>query len=1004
MAILSLGALHITLDDAPLNGFDSDKARGLLVYLAMESDREHPRESLAGLLWPEFPEQRARHTLSQALYNVRQVIGDRDKNPESPFLRITSQTLQFNRASHHWLDVARFVAPLPVSAPTLSHLEASAALYRGHFLEGFSLGDSPAFEEWVLMQRERLQRVALEIFGRLAVGYAQQRDYDKALFYAWQQLDLDPWREDAHRQVMRLLALSGRRTAALAHYDACRRKLLDELGVEPEAETTELYTVVKAGKFESSSPHVLVPRHNLPAHLTPLVGREAELASLRVRLQDPACRLLTLVGPGGIGKTRLALEAVIPLVSDFSHGVFFVDLTPLQSADAIVPTVARTLNFTFSDKGGSQAQQLLAYLKTKALLLVLDNVEHLLSPPDKRRIETERGMESAAAVDVIAHLLEAAPDVKIVATSRIPLNVLGEHRFPVGELAYPQQAMAELESVQDMAAVRLFVQSARQSRPDFALAAHNVQAVSNICRYVQGVPLAILLTAAWITMLSTADIAALLTGDAADGPGRGLDLLETDWQNVPPRHRSLRAVFEHSWRLLRAREQNVLCALSVFHGGFTLAAAQAVADATPQALRVLVNASFLYREASGRYTMQELLRQYVAEKLADDPVLTQKARDRHCAYYVEALQRWAEDAKGPRQQDVLLEMDVEIGNARAAWDWAVAQGDIAHIDQAVQGLCLFYERRIRRPEGEAACRAAAERLEVLSSASSAQETERLRVLSKVLTWQSRFLPRERAHDVIERVLALLEQPELAALDVRAEQAAAWRQMGHIMMGTDRQAAKRFYEQSLALYRVMGVGWEESLLLVDMGWYAWHSAVYKEAQHFFEESLRIARSGNDPRGVAQATQGLSGVAMNLGMPAEAARLSQESLALRREFGDLLEIADGLYSLGFKYIALGQSAKAVPLLEECRTLTCDQLGLPGSYVHSVLAYARMLMGQYKPAYPLAQTALRIMQENHDQRGMGWAYHILGGIALGLDEFAEAESYLLASVEAYRPLEQR
>ena len=1009
LSIQSLGGLTLALDDVQLTGFDSDKARALLAFLAIESHSAHRRERLAGLLWPEYPESRARHNLSQVISNLRHVIGDRDPDEALPFLELSPQALRFNRASDYWLDVELFAAlPAPGAADVrdvVKCCEQAVAAYRGHFLEGVSFSDSPALEEWILMHRERWLRVALETLTRLIEGYAHLGHYERALYYAWRQLDLDPWREDAHRRVMRLLALSGQRSAALAQFESCRHIVLTELDAEPEAETVALYEAIRTGELSPPSPspvsQVASP-HNLPAQLTPLIGRETELADLRARLQEPDCRLLTLVGPGGIGKTRLALETVAPLVPAYTHGVFFVSLAPLQSAQAIAPTIAQAIGFTFSDKGGEQEAQLLAYLKHKTMLLILDNAEHLWHPR-----APACGAESAA--EAIVKLLEAAPGVKIVVTSRVGLNILGETGFVVPALAYPQNSSGKSAPVredllQHLPAVQLFVQSARRQRPSFALTARNAQAVSDICRAVQGLPLALLLTANWVATLSTAEIAALLAGAGASSSGAALDLLETDWPNVPPRQRSLRAVFEHSWRLLSAREQDVYKTLSVFRGGFTQAGALQVAEATPQDLRALVNASFLDRETSGRYTMQELLRQYTTRELADDPAAARNAHERHCTYYVSALQQWAEAAKGPRQQDVLLDMDEEIGNAGAAWDWAVAQGAIAGIDQALEGLFLYYNRRVRLPEGEAACRAAVERLEALSAPTPAQEAERLRVLARVLTWHSRFVPPEQARIVAARALALLEQPELAPLDVRAEQAAAGHQMGLIMMGVDRDEAKRYYEQSLALFRATGAVWEESRVLNALGYLAWSIADYESARRHHAQSLSIAQTLGDLRMKAWATRGLSGVAMNLGQPEEAMRLSLESLALCRELGDMLEIADGLYSLGFKYIAMGQSPKAVALLEECRTLTCDQLGLPGAYVHAVLAYAKMLMGHYRPARPLAQTALQIMQETQNMRGVGWTYHVLGGIALALDEFEEAESSLRASVKAYRPLEQR
>ncbi len=1015
LSILSLGTLHITLDAVPLTAFASDKARALLTYLAVESDRPHRRERLAGLLWPEYPERHARHTLSQALLSVRQVTGDHRADESARFFDVRPDTLQFCRHSDYWLDLEPFTtahhkSTLPGMANSLATLEQALALYRGPFMDGFSLPDSPAFEEWLLLLRERLERTAMQLLEVLVRAHTAQGAYEPALRFAWRQLELDPWREDVHRAIMQLLVMSGQRSAALAQYDLCRRTLERELGVAPEAETEMLSEAIRRGKIApphasttlTLAAHPPSPSHNLPVQLMPCIGRETEIAAVQAQLQTPGCRMLALVGPGGIGKTRLALEAVAPLVSAYTHGVFFVSLTPLQSAQAIAPTIAQAIGFIFSDKDGTQEAQLLAYLKNKTMLLILDNVEHLLRPQ-----AAEQALDSAAIT--IANLLEAAPGVKIVLTSRVGLNILGEVRFAVPPLAYPENTGKQPEPVhedlrQHLPAVQLFVQSARRQRPDFALTADNVHAVSTICRAVQGLPLALLLTASWVATLSTTEIAALLTDEGPDSPPSGLDLLETDWPNVPPRHRSLRAVFEHSWRLLTEREQKVYKAFAVFRGGFTQAAAFDVAGATPQDLRALVNASFLHRETSGRYAMQELLRQYAAESLADDPEAARQARDRHCAYYIAAMQRWAEDAKGPHQQDVLLEMDGEIDNARAAWEWAVAQGDLGCMDQAVQGLCLFYQRRIRRVEGEAACRAAVERLDALAGATPAQEAERLRVLSRVLTWHSCFLSRKLAFAVAERSLTLLEQPALAAQDMRAEKAAALWQLGRLHMNQDREQARRCYERSLALYQTLDAAWEQSQLLDHLGFLCWAVGEFHQAQAYHEQSRALARSLRDVRGLARAIQGLSGVAMGLGHVKMGAALSQESLELRRRLGDPAEIADGLHALAIKRITLGRAVDALPLLEECRALTCDYLGLPGGYVHTIMAWARMLMGHYKLAQPLAETALRLMQADDDPYGTGWTYHVLGGIAIALTDYERGERLLHAGIAALQPINQR
>jgi predicted ATPase/predicted Ser/Thr protein kinase len=462
------------------------------------------------------------------------------------------------------------------------------------------------------------------------------------------------------------------------------------------------------------SPQITARKHNLPVQLTPFFGREADLAQIADRLQDPACRLLTLVGPGGSGKTRLALEAGAAQVDNFAHGVFFVSLAPLDSVKAIVPTVAEALGFSFYEEGEPQ-QQLLDYLHQKTMLLILDNFEHLLD-----------------GAGVVTEVLKTAPDVRILATSRARLNVQGEHLFPIAGMDFPALIPREPKEAAQYSAVKLFLQSARWVQPSFELTADNVNHVTRICRLVEGMPLGILLAAAWVQMLTPAEIAAEI--------GQGLDFLETDLRDMPERQRSMRAVFDHSWHLLTGREREVFGGLSVFRGGFTRQAAQRVTGASLRELRALVNKSLLQRTPMGRYEVHELLRQYAAGKLDQSPAASEAVRDRHCAYYAAALQEWEADLKGPREQAVLAEIEADSENARAAWNWAVERGHVEYIEQAIEGLCLFYDLRWRYQEGEAACRMAAEKLGATASGDGPDlsAVEGLPVLAKILAWQSVF--------------------------------------------------------------------------------------------------------------------------------------------------------------------------------------------------------------------------------------------------------------------------
>jgi predicted ATPase/DNA-binding SARP family transcriptional activator len=605
LSISLLGPFRLHLDGEPITGLESDKVRALLAYLALESDRLCRRASLASLLWPERPDRAARHDLSQAIYNLRNTLGVKDTDP--PFLIATRQTLQFNPLSDHWLDVAAFIEliqacrqhlhrRLDLCEPCIERLHQAIDLYQGELLEGLALGDSLPFEEWLLFQRERFHRLVVSALRSLVRCYRRRREHKQALPHARRYVTLEPCQEEAHRQVMGTLAALGRRSQALVQYEMCCHVLETKLGVDPEAKTKILYRRIRDGKASLGSG--TTSPHNLPAHLLPFAGRASELAWIKAHLRDPSCRLLTLVGPGGIGKTRLAVEASGDLLLGdvgltdqalpFPQGIYFVPLAPLQSHEAIVPALADALGFSFyRGKASGQAsaalapcprQQVLDYVRDRRLLLILDGFEHLLE-----------------GATLVSELLHAAPGVKVLVTSRISLNLQGEwiYRVPALEVQHPaRNSPSEVDRVRQCDAVELFATSARCVRPEFEVAEQELQEVAQICRLAQGIPLAILIAAAWIETLSPGQIATQIADHS-------VDFLHADWRDVPQRQHSMRAVLDRSWSLLAQRQQETLAKLSVFHGGFTDQAAHQVADASPKELAGLVRRSLLRQHTTG---------------------------------------------------------------------------------------------------------------------------------------------------------------------------------------------------------------------------------------------------------------------------------------------------------------------------------------------------------------------------------------------------------------------
>lgn len=446
-------------------------------------------------------------------------------------------------------------------------------------------------------------------------------------------------------------------------------------------------------KLPAATPAEIIPS-NLPQQLTPFVGREDELSRLATLLTDPTSKLVTILGPGGIGKTRLAIEAARTQGNAFTDGVYFVSLAPLDDPSLIISPIAEAINFSFHVRdqreqweADYQTEQLMDYLRGKEILLVLDNVEHLLTPALPSLAEWKRGAEK-----LVADIIRNAPKIKILATSRERLSLQGETLFRLEGLEYPKRLQSEeMPDIETYSAVELFVKSAGRVRTGFELTPDNLAAVSDICRLVDGMPLGVELAAAWVELLSPAEIVTEVQNS--------LDFLETTLRDIPSRQRSIRSVFETTWQRLTETERGVFQQLSIFRGGFTRKAAETVTSTSLPVLRALVNKSLLRVDFKGRYQIHELLRQFGAERLAASPAGDAATRDRHCEYYAAFLNNKETDLIGPNQGQALAEMEVEIDNARAAWNWAVGQAKFDEMEQLMESLCEFYRVRGQLDEG-----------------------------------------------------------------------------------------------------------------------------------------------------------------------------------------------------------------------------------------------------------------------------------------------------------------
>lgn len=964
LTISLLGSFQVTLDGSPVTDFATDKARALLAYLAVEAGRPHRREALAGLLWSDQPQRKANQNLRQALVHLRQAL---DECKGAPFLLVTRETIQFNASGDYELDVAAFTAlsqachqhrhtRLGACRPCLRRLEQMAQLYRGEFLAQFMASDNSVFEEWAVLKREWLHRQAVEALTHLADYYERRGDLSGARQYAFRQVELEPWREEAHRQLMRLMALDGQRSAALAQYEKCRAALAHELHVEPTDETIALYEQIRAG--ESLSPSA--PPNHLPPSPTSFVGRERELAELAELLANPDCRLVTLLGPGGIGKTRLAIEAAADHTGAFTHGMHLVPLASIGSSELMIPAIADTLGFPFHDRRDPK-EQLLNYMRGKEMLLVLDNMEHLL--------------EGSV---LVSDLLKHAPGVMLMVTSRERLNLQEEWVYPVEGLTYPHS-----ESDHDdcsYSAIRLFQQRALQTQRRFVLPEAEAPFVARICRLVEGMPLGIELAAACVAVRSCADIAQELE--------RNLGILASSLRNVPERQRSVWATFEYSWQMLSQTEQDLFARLSVL-GGFDLNAAVIVAGAAPPALAALLDKSLIRRVSSTRYDMHGLLKQYAAGKLASRPQEREQTLVQHMRHFAAFLKRQAERLKGAHQKQALAEIALEIENSRLAWQQAVERDDLASIEQSLESLYQFYDTQSRFREG----------IELFGPALArwSASPSRAPVVGKVIARQGALYYRlalyEQARAALEPSLAMAEQMESGS-----ERIFCLVHLANVARGQGRHAeTEQLAQSSLALSRQARDAWGMTFSLFLLGAIRYDEGDVDQAETLLQESLAIARAGDDQRLALSPLNTLGDIACYRGDYGRGQAVFTECLALSRELGDPYSAAVHLNNLGTALHSLGNYSEAQALYQASLDI-CRNIGdLAGEAVAlSNLGEIAFVLGSLRQAQASYEAGLSIGRATQNQWAIMVCLNNLGEIAIALNDWTSAQVHLAEALK--------
>jgi len=865
------GGFHVTTNGRPVTNFRTDKVRALLAYLAIEAERPHRRETLATILWPEQPQATSLMNLRQSLYRLRRAIGD--KKASQPLLRITRGALQWNsiNPSHSWVDVIKFRALLEEAkhhshqdistcAACLTRYQQAVSLYHGPLLAGFSLSNSEPFESWLRMRQDFFHQQVLQALYDLTDAYEQKQEFELAQQYAQQQLTLEPWREVAYQQLMRVLAKNGQRAAALAQYEECTEVMAEELGVKPSLKTTLLYEQIRDGLFpRATNMGHLASRHTLPMPLTTFIGRKQELKKLQYNLKSNGYRVLTLLGQGGIGKSRLALHFATTQLDHFTHGVYLVSLAKVNSADLLISTIATALSFSF-DRQDDAKQQLLDYLREREILLLIDNAEHLHD-----------------GVSFLLELLAHAAKIKLLVTTRRELDLPNQALLSLKGFPLPDENATPLTNP----AMQLFQQ--RAGAIGHMVLEDEFPCIRRICRLVGGMPLAIELVASWVRLFSCEEIAHDML------PYSDLLRRSCSQSEIP----TLQPVFNQAWARLSPSEKYVLRKLSVFTGDFDQRAAEQVAGASPLILQSLSDKLF-FRDSeftmqeNKRYEMHDMIRQYTADKLDEVPQEVEDTCNRHSDYYANFLKERTKALTGYGQEKALQEINVEIQNIRAAWQWAITKTRVNTISNALQGLFSFYDVRSWFQEGVDAFKLANQQF------ATARQNDDTR-----LVWTQ----------------------------LLARQAWFGFHLGHQL------EAKALLKESLARTRAIRHENETLFALNHLAIVYYHLGEYEYAQEISEECLQIAQRTNNKYYIARASNTRGQIAYQFNHHREAERYYQQSLEMATQVGDRSTEAFALTYLGEIAYLLANLGHAKALFErslQIREKIKDARGVASCYI--------------------------------------------------------------------------
>ena len=928
LRLTTFGGLWLEGDEGPLTGAAAQRRRlVLLAALAAAGQKGMSRDALVGLLWPEVDEARARAALSQALYALKRDTGEEELVLGHDVLTLNGDIL--------WTDVSEFE-----HAIARGDFEAAANLYSGPFLAGVFISEAVDFEHWLDGVRLRLSQAAEQALEHLATDAESRRDFAAAAHWWRRLLGLDALKTPAVLGLMEALVALGDRAAALRTAELYAQRVREDLDGEPNA-----------GIMAYASSLRGTPSR-LPVFADEMIGRDDELRVATSLLERSDVSLLTLTGAGGTGKTRLAIQAA-RAVEPRVDRVWFVDLSALRESAGVIPAVASACGVQ-PEPERDPVDAIASSLTGRRVLIVLDNFEQVVD-----------------AAGAIARVVNAAPEAKLLVTSRMRLGIRVEHEFFVAPLAVPKDP-TDIGALRANSAVRLFLRRAAAANPSLAVDDDTLGAAARICVRVDGLPLAIELAAARCRLMSPRTIATRLES--------GLDLVSGGGRDMPARQQTIRETVAWSVGLLSDAERRVFARLGAFAGGASVAAAEWVcADSHKYAmsaldsLSALVDASLLMAEPAQRDDPRVRMLETVRE-FAMDALLRSSEKDavmgRHAEWYQRLAMQLEPGLTGETQQNALTTLERDHANLGAALDWMIKS---VHAEGALSLAAALWRYWLVRGHFEEGRRWLARVLEM--PASRAPDLDRLRA------------------DAMTGAGTLAQNNGAVAL------------------------AKEYFEAVLAIRRAHDDAAGIARALADLGWIAWRQCDFPKARQLSTECLTRAEEVGATRVVALALTNLGATALFEGNFHEACEALERSSAMRQQVADRRGVAFSDTFLAWTWCRMGEMSDAIALLERAEQ-TLDDVGDRRLiyFAREIKAHAFLRLGRAERAAEILEiNGLRRFGDRwgvaHGLALASWASRLLGlneqAVALGKeslalrraeeDRYGEAESLALLAAAA-------